>query len=273
LETVTGTGMPELTSMAVSANKLNDSDSDEDEKDGTPSPPYMRRKSQKTVDRQWEARDADRPKGDDKEEDAPAAKVETEEELGPTRKEKSFRLLGALPDFSPPSMHGMGQNNTYTPGSRRSARWSSPDSSSGKRTSPKSKKQPKLLKNPRKRAKNVPEDVPDAFICAVSGCFMRSPVLSPYGHTYDKRSIRSWLKKYGRKCPFTGLPLSRSELTPALELSRDIENFRRSRSDKSTPTRGLTPQRSLTMHDSAAGSSKVDVRQGRSNEDDLYDFT
>lgn len=278
LETVTGTGAPVLTSMAVIANKHCDTDDEDDDGADASTPSAPRHMSP-------EQGPATALTDSDDEEGGPPAK--TRDELETPKKE--YRLLGALPDFSPPSASDfaspMSVNTTSSPSAL-----STPGLSSGGRRSPASggssnrkRRKGKRLKSPRRRAKNVPEDVPNEFICAVSGCFMREPVRSPYGHTFDKRSIRSWLKKYGRKCPFTGLPLSRSELIPALELRRDIENFRKFSAAEAVPKMNHTKmnhsmnQASPTLHHDIGPSSSSPDRTSSGSKvetaaDDMYDF-
>lgn len=109
---------------------------------------------------------------------------EEEEEVDP-----NFRLLGKLPDFSSP------------PKSTTSA------SKEKRRRQRDSKKTLKKM-----REGNAPEGCPKKYICEITGNLLRDPVRSPYGQVFEKRAIRTFLKKHGRKCPITGMPLSKSEL-------------------------------------------------------------
>ena len=49
---------------------------------------------------------------------------------------------------------------------------------------------------------------------------MRNPVISPSGHTYEKDLICTWLST-SKKCPFTQLELSVSQLRP----NKNLYNF------------------------------------------------
>eukprot|EP00939_MAST-03C_sp_MAST-3C-sp1_P004520 g4520.t1 len=133
-----------------------------------------------------------------------------------------FRLLGHLPELgnsTTSSNHDRdNEDEDVTKNSKAKKKRKTP--------TPTTKKS-RRLNAPRKRAKNVPENVPDAYICAISGTFMKKPVQSPYGHTFERKYIRAWIKKYGRKCPFTGMPLGRSDLVPDKNLQREMEEFRK----------------------------------------------
>lgn len=60
------------------------------------------------------------------------------------------------------------------------------------------------------------------YACALNGHTMKVPVISPYGHTFEKDTIEQWIKQQGTVCPLTGKPLSLSDLQPNKELQNEI---------------------------------------------------
>ena len=79
------------------------------------------------------------------------------------------------------------------------------------------------LKEMLEEAKNDPElnkppsELPDyssvnSFLCPITKNIMKNPVITPYGTTYDKDAIISWLKT-NETCPLTKKPLNRKMLT------------------------------------------------------------
>lgn len=64
--------------------------------------------------------------------------------------------------------------------------------------------------------------VPPQFLCALSGNTMKNPMLSPYGHTFDRETIEMWLKQQGSVCPITGKPLSMDQLQVNKPLQQQI---------------------------------------------------
>jgi hypothetical protein len=73
------------------------------------------------------------------------------------------------------------------------------------------------------------------FLDPISLDIMHDPVLLVDGHTYDRRSIQTWLntlKKSGRQLisPLTNLPLASEALTPNEELKNDLKHFLSSKS-------------------------------------------
>ena len=66
---------------------------------------------------------------------------------------------------------------------------------------------------PGTKADNV-EGVDPDLLCALTGCVMKNPVSSPYGHTFEKEAILSWLEQNGSVCPITGKPLTAAQLKP-----------------------------------------------------------
>lgn len=94
-----------------------------------------------------------------------------------------------------------------------------------------------------KKAKSVPvsslseddmylKDILDLF-CPLSHEFMQDPVLTPYGHSYDRKSITDWLRTH-QTDPITNQPLALDDLRPcntlkaavleAIRIQKEAEN-------------------------------------------------
>jgi U-box domain len=50
--------------------------------------------------------------------------------------------------------------------------------------------------------------VPDEFVCPLTLTVMRDPVVSRFGHSYERDAILSWLVEHRQTCPLTRKPLS-----------------------------------------------------------------
>ncbi|XP_027330923.1 U-box domain-containing protein 18-like [Abrus precatorius] len=66
---------------------------------------------------------------------------------------------------------------------------------------------------------------PEDFRCPISLELMMDPVTVSTGQTYDRASIRKWLKAGNTKCPKTGENLKNTELVPNTTLKRLIQHF------------------------------------------------
>lgn len=73
-----------------------------------------------------------------------------------------------------------------------------------------------------KKASAPSAEVPSQFVCALNGHTMKNPVVSPYGHTFEKDTIEQWLKQQGSVCPLTGKPLSIADLKPNKAVQSEI---------------------------------------------------
>lgn len=68
------------------------------------------------------------------------------------------------------------------------------------------------------------DEVPDSFICPISGEIMKDPVITPSGVSYDRANIEAWLKKKEID-PLTKKPLTVNDLVPNRGLKEAIEQF------------------------------------------------
>ena len=57
----------------------------------------------------------------------------------------------------------------------------------------------------------------ESCLCPISQEILTDPVLSPYGHCYQRAAIESWLDKK-EICPLTGNPLKKNQLVPCITL-------------------------------------------------------
>lgn len=67
-------------------------------------------------------------------------------------------------------------------------------------------------------------DIPEYFICSISGCIMSQPAVTPDGVTYDYESIKEWLKNK-KTDPTTCSPLTVDQLYPNRTIRSMIEDW------------------------------------------------
>lgn len=67
-------------------------------------------------------------------------------------------------------------------------------------------------------------DVPDYFLCPITGCLMRQPAMTPDGVTYDYDAIVEWLQTK-QTDPSTNQPLNPDQLCPNRTVRSMIEDF------------------------------------------------
>jgi len=67
-------------------------------------------------------------------------------------------------------------------------------------------------------------DVPEYFLCPITGCLMRQPAMTPDGVTYDYDAIVEWLSTK-QTDPSTNQPLSPEQLCPNRTVRSMIEDF------------------------------------------------
>eukprot|EP00727_Mastigamoeba_balamuthi_P013616 m51a1_g8878 hypothetical protein (819) ;mRNA; r:629058-631912 len=67
--------------------------------------------------------------------------------------------------------------------------------------------------------------VPESFVCALTGEVMSDPVIDPEGHTYERAAIERWLGTRSATSPVTRSPLRPADLVPNRALREAIEQF------------------------------------------------
>ena len=74
---------------------------------------------------------------------------------------------------------------------------------------------------------NIEVDVPFEFLCPITNEIMKDPVTAADGYTYEKRAIRSWLRRHSTNptSPMTNEKLTTVNLWKNDELRGRIEEF------------------------------------------------
>ena len=67
-------------------------------------------------------------------------------------------------------------------------------------------------------------EVPEAFICPISGDIMKDPVVDPEGNTYERNEIETWLTRI-QTSPITRTILTKEQLSPNRALKEAIDKF------------------------------------------------
>ncbi|CAI2382900.1 unnamed protein product [Moneuplotes crassus] len=79
-------------------------------------------------------------------------------------------------------------------------------------------------------SENIPKDVEEKLLCPISLEVMTDPVVTPYGHTFDRQNIESYIEKYGI-CPMTRKPLTKESLIPNYSIREMISHFNSTREE------------------------------------------
>jgi hypothetical protein len=68
---------------------------------------------------------------------------------------------------------------------------------------------------------------PPAYLCPLTLEVMSDPLISKYGHSYERDAIMEWLAQGNAACPLTRNPLSPSMLIPNISLRLYIRSWQR----------------------------------------------
>lgn len=68
-------------------------------------------------------------------------------------------------------------------------------------------------------------DVPDEFICPLTLEIMRDPVVSRYGHSYERDAILRWLAKGHAECPLSRRSMGLKDLVSNHRLKAQIRRW------------------------------------------------
>jgi hypothetical protein len=80
-------------------------------------------------------------------------------------------------------------------------------------------------------------DPPSEFICGLTMEIMHDPLMSKYGHNYEREAIIEWLTRGNDSCPMTRRPMRLSDLISNHHLRARIDEWRREhRDDTSGPS-------------------------------------
>ncbi|KAG7359211.1 U-box domain containing protein [Nitzschia inconspicua] len=75
-------------------------------------------------------------------------------------------------------------------------------------------------------SEDVVDNIPEEFICPLTLCVMKDPVVSKDGINYDRTAIVKWLAKGNHSCPLTRQPMKLSSLAPDNRLRKRIQHWR-----------------------------------------------
>jgi hypothetical protein len=68
------------------------------------------------------------------------------------------------------------------------------------------------------------EEGMEAILCPISHEIMRDPVITPYGHCFERANIESWVERR-QDCPITRNTLRLSDLKPCHSMRLVIEQY------------------------------------------------
>ena len=73
---------------------------------------------------------------------------------------------------------------------------------------------------------DVDSEVPNAYLCPLTKKLFTDPVITPYGHTYEREALMEYMRQNGPKDPIAQQSLDPSRLTPNTALKSIIQNFK-----------------------------------------------
>lgn len=68
-------------------------------------------------------------------------------------------------------------------------------------------------------------DCPEDMRCAMDGKVMINPVVSPYGHRFERKTLERWMANVGSVCPITQQALRIDQCEPDAEMKKRIVRF------------------------------------------------
>jgi hypothetical protein len=74
----------------------------------------------------------------------------------------------------------------------------------------------------------------ECFLCPISGAIMKDPVITKYGHSYERNEIEKWIEKSGND-PMTKKPLTKNDIFPNFQLKSLIEEYKKMKKFKKNP--------------------------------------
>ena len=63
---------------------------------------------------------------------------------------------------------------------------------------------------------------------------MEDPVITKYGHSYERKEIENWIDKAGND-PLTKKPLTKNDIFPNYQLKNLIEEYKKMKKSKKNP--------------------------------------
>jgi hypothetical protein len=117
-------------------------------------------------------------------------------------------------------------------------------------------------------------DMPTEFLCALSQGPMSDPVLTPYGHHFERRVIEDWMNKQGRICPVTGGPLAETDIRTDQKLQDKIRKWLllKSMGEHEQRQEQLFPSQSASAVPTTSSGPTTAASITQEETDALYDF-
>lgn len=75
--------------------------------------------------------------------------------------------------------------------------------------------------------RDIVQNAPKDFRCALDGKLLCDPVVSPAGMVFERSTLISWLQKHGPQCPITGGPLQVEDCKRSSEIRRKAAGWAR----------------------------------------------
>jgi hypothetical protein len=83
-------------------------------------------------------------------------------------------------------------------------------------------KEPKVKRSIHIGNRNKLTNAPAEFTCAIDGKIMLTPLVSPYGHHFEAKTLQKWFASCGSVCPVTNNPLRPEDCQKDKELKKRI---------------------------------------------------
>ena len=74
----------------------------------------------------------------------------------------------------------------------------------------------------------------ESLTCPITHQIMEDPVITKYGHTYERKEIENWIEKSGND-PLTKKPLTKNDIFPNFQLKNLIEEYKKMKKYKKNP--------------------------------------
>lgn len=68
-------------------------------------------------------------------------------------------------------------------------------------------------------------ECPEEMRCGIDGKVMTQPMVSPYGHRFEKKTLEKWMSSCGQVCPITQKPMTMNDCQPDGEMKKAIVKF------------------------------------------------
>ena len=69
-------------------------------------------------------------------------------------------------------------------------------------------------------------NAPPSMICPLTGKLFEDPVLTPYGHTYERSALMEYLSNHGNLDPKAGRPVDIDNIVPNNAIKEIVQAFK-----------------------------------------------